>query len=159
MVCLDHAHACSKVDSCQTSTVPPSSTSPKLMESTDPSIRIRCALHDKSHGLAIPIVVSGPASLLETLTVADFMLQTQTNHRSQPCTLCPGLLLVKTAWLVHISDPESECLPDTLEHNPGAGITLMQAASLLSAYISMNFPGDKDTIRVLLETTFEGKSL
>ncbi|KAJ7163743.1 hypothetical protein C8R46DRAFT_1352583 [Mycena filopes] len=144
--------------------MPPAPTSSQTSPPVPPAppTPVRYAFYDKYHGVQRAYALGVPNSRLLTCTVAQFMHAVTLEHRKlcseNKCSLCPGSILVKSAWLVHIRDPSVEQpLPDKLEQDAAGGIRLMEAAKLLSEYINPNFPDGKTVIRVLLETTFEIK--
>ncbi|KAJ7042379.1 hypothetical protein C8F04DRAFT_1251820 [Mycena alexandri] len=96
------------------------------------------------------------------MSVAEFMRRVSVEHRKRysenRCSVCPGLMFIKSAWLVHIPDPTAEHLPDPLEQDAAAGVRLMEAAALLSEYVDLNLSDDDKVIRVLFESTFELKA-
>ncbi|KAJ7742661.1 hypothetical protein DFH07DRAFT_836005, partial [Mycena maculata] len=131
-------------------------------EPTNESIRSICvSLTDTNHRVkCLPIVIRTPASVLSSATVAQFMLHVQKIHRESNCSHCPGLILVKSSFLVRILAPattELRLLPDQLEHNPGGNVKFMQPASLMSDYLDPNAPDETGVVRLLIESTFDGE--
>ncbi|KAJ7512609.1 hypothetical protein B0H11DRAFT_1946487 [Mycena galericulata] len=131
-------------------------------EENSPKFQFNYALIDKKHRLTHKTVHTSQALTFESLdefnrfTIWEILLCVQTHHRKQNCALCPGPILVKSAWAVRIpAHATAEHLPDpSLEHNPAGGIKFMQPASLISEYIDIN-SCDANVIDVLFESTFD----
>ncbi|KAJ7037879.1 hypothetical protein C8F04DRAFT_1256396 [Mycena alexandri] len=91
------------------------------------------------------------------MSVAEFMRRVSVGHRKldseTKCTACPGLMLIKSAWLVHLPDPAAEHLPDPLKQDAAAG-----SRHLAFRVHCVNASDNNNIIRVLLDSAFELKA-
>ncbi|KAJ7512614.1 hypothetical protein B0H11DRAFT_800 [Mycena galericulata] len=133
------------------------------MEPSEPKETTPCislALYDKKHWLkCTSLQIPFHASDLK-MSVTEFMFKVQKAHRRGGCSICPGPIFVKSAWLVRIPSAHATTvlLPDCLEHNPGANVQFMEPIRPISDYFGIDFSYDVGVISVLLESTFDVKS-